>query len=587
LYFRIHAQHRVNAAAGVCGYVFKGDELMASIDTLVLQQRTILFPDSPPHHNSHDLLVNRADRQRRGNRRMRLLTFLSICLPQGVFAATSVGVGYVQSNYSTPQSPVSSVTVPYKATQASGDLNVIVVGWNDSSATVNKVADSSGNTYSLAVGPTVVSGALTQSIYFAKNIATAAAGRNTVTVTFSRSAVYPDVRILEYNGADLVNPVDVAAASSGRSSSSSASAITASATDLIFGANIVQSLTGGPGSGFTQRLLTQPDGDIAEDEMVQTAGSHTAAAPVSGTAPWIMQMVAFRTPSNSSDAITPTPSALSCSSSSMTGSGTDSCTLTLSASAPSGGQTVTLKSSSSSVTVPSSVTVASGAKAATFSASVSAVSTAQSVTLSASAGGASETFTLQLNPAAATLSINATSITFGDVNLNTTATQSLILTSTGSSPVTVSSAAITGTGFSYSGLTLPVTLSPKQSATMSVNFDPKAAGAATGKLTISSNSSSNPSAAVGLSGTGQSASSSVGLAWQAPSGSSDPVASYNIYRSTSGGSSYQLLGSVSNTQLAYTDTTVQSGQTYDYTVESVDSSGVESVPSNMASAAIP
>ncbi|MDE3181544.1 MAG: hypothetical protein KGM47_18015, partial [Acidobacteriota bacterium] len=46
--------------------------------------------------------------------------------------------------------------------------------------------------------------------------------------------------------------------------------------------------------GFTQRLLTSPDGDIAEDEMVSSTGSYSATAPVSsGT--WIMQMVALRT----------------------------------------------------------------------------------------------------------------------------------------------------------------------------------------------------------------------------------------------------------------------------------------------------
>jgi fibronectin type 3 domain-containing protein len=41
------------------------------------------------------------------------------------------------------------------------------------------------------------------------------------------------------------------------------------------------------------------------------------------------------------------------------------------------------------------------------------------------------------------------------------------------------------------------------------------------------------------------------------------------------------------TTTAYTDTTVESGQTYDYIVESVDASGVTSVASNMAALTIP
>ena len=88
--------------------------------------------------------------------------------------------------------------------------------------------------------------------------------------------------------------MDVTAASSGSSATSSSGAVTTTnPTDLIFGANLVQTLTSGPGSGFTQRLLTTPDGDIAEDEMVTATGSYSATAPLS-SGQWIMQLVAFR-----------------------------------------------------------------------------------------------------------------------------------------------------------------------------------------------------------------------------------------------------------------------------------------------------
>jgi hypothetical protein len=145
------------------------------------------------------------------------------------------------------------------------------------------------------VGPTIVSGTLSQSVYYAKNIAAAAAGANTVTVSFATAAAYPDIRILEYSGADPNNPVDVTAASTGNSkTSSSGSATTTNPTDLLFGANIVVTTTSGPGSGFTQRLLTSPDGDIAEDQMVAATGSYSATAPLSSSGSWIMQMVTFR-----------------------------------------------------------------------------------------------------------------------------------------------------------------------------------------------------------------------------------------------------------------------------------------------------
>ena len=133
-----------------------------------------------------------------------------------------------------------------------------------------------------------------------------------ITVTFSVAASYPDIRILEYSGADPNNPVDVTAANSSTSggTSSSGPATTTNATDLIFGANVVYHATIGVGSGFTKRLLTSVDTDIAEDEMVAAPGSHSASAPLSGNGYWIMQMVAFRTPSGGTTSPT-TPTALS------------------------------------------------------------------------------------------------------------------------------------------------------------------------------------------------------------------------------------------------------------------------------------
>jgi hypothetical protein len=153
--------------------------------------------------------------------------------------------------------------------------------------------------------------------------------------------------------------------------------------------------------------------------------------------------------------------------------------------------------------------------------------------------------------------------------------------------VTVSLATVIGTGFTVSGATFPVTLSPNQTVTISVQFDPTVAGAATGTLTVVSTSLTNPTAIIGLSGTGISATYDVNLSWDAPTGSTDPVAGYNVYRSPSGSSSYVQINTAVVTQTTYVDTGVQSGQTYDYIVESVDASGNTSSPSTMAAVPIP
>src|SRR5206468_120725 len=74
---------------------------------------------------------------------------------------------FVQSAFADPQTPSSTVNVTYAKAQNAGDLNVVIVGWNDTASTVSAITDSAGNAYTLAAGPTVLSGFLSQSIYYA------------------------------------------------------------------------------------------------------------------------------------------------------------------------------------------------------------------------------------------------------------------------------------------------------------------------------------------------------------------------------------------------------------------------------------
>ena len=145
-------------------------------------------------------------------------------------------ITYIQGNSATPQTSQTTVTVPYTLAQTAGDLNILVVGWNDSTAAVSSVTDSEGNSYVVAAAPVVQSGTATQAIYYAKNIAAAAAGANAVTVTFTTAARYPDIRIGEYSGLDPTNPLDVSVGAQGNSSTSSSGTVsTTNANDLLVG----------------------------------------------------------------------------------------------------------------------------------------------------------------------------------------------------------------------------------------------------------------------------------------------------------------------------------------------------------------
>jgi hypothetical protein len=399
--------------------------------------------------------------------------------------SASPTITFVQGNYAAP-SQLSAITVPFTQAQTAGDLNVVVVGWDGSSNTVESVKDTSGNVYTKAVGPTQISSELTQLIYYAKNIVASSAFANAVTVTFASNASDPDVRILEYSGANTSTPVDVVAAGTGSSDASATSSITTTnATDLIFGANTTRTTTTAAGSSFTKRMITLPHGDIVEDRMVTATGSYTASASLSASNDWVMQMVAFRTPTASADA--------------------------------------------------------------------------------------------------GTLSATPATLSFGDVTLGSSSVLPAEATNTGTTNVTLSTAAITGAGFSFTGPSLPVTLSPGQAASFSVTFDPNATGDVTGALSVTSNAANSP-ASVSLSAAGVNK-HTVALDWTAST--STGISGYDVYRGTASGGPYTLLNSSPVSGTTYTDSTVQAGDTYYYVATAVNSSGAQSADSNQATAVVP
>jgi hypothetical protein len=210
-------------------------------------------------------------------------------LPSGfTYTGSSPPISFVQVAESTPQDPSGTVSVTYPGPQTSGALNIVAVGWNDTTATVQSVQDSAGNAYNLAIGPTSGTG-LRQSIYYATNVG---GGINTVTVTFSQPAIYPDVRILEYSG---ISALDVTAGASGSgTTSNSGSATTTAANELIFGANMVSTDTSAPGTGFTSRTITHIDSDVAEDMIVTVAGTYSATASLGTSGNWVMLMATFK-----------------------------------------------------------------------------------------------------------------------------------------------------------------------------------------------------------------------------------------------------------------------------------------------------
>jgi len=180
------------------------------------------------------------------------------------------------------------------------------------------------------------------------------------------------------------------------------------------------------------------------------------------------------------------------------------------------------------------------------------------------------------------LAVNPTNVSFGNVNVGSTASRSVTITNTGNSSVAISQEALTGANLSLSGGSA-VTLSPSQSVTLTVQYSPTTAISTSGSIAIVSNATSGPSS-IPVSGTGVAPTQhTVVLSWNA----SNSATGYNVYRSATSGSGYARVNAGLDGALSYTDASVQNGQTYFYVTTAVDASGQESVYSSEVSVLIP
>ena len=243
----------------------------------------------------------------------------------------------------------------------------------------------------------------------------------------------------------------------------------------------------------------------------------------------------------------------------------------------------------SGVTLP--IKLASGTSATLTAAykPTAAGSVAGKITVTSNAVGSPTIVDLSATAAAAAVQLtpSASSLSFGNVTVGSSGTSQLTVKSTGNTNATISKVTVSGTGFVLGGSAASVILDPSQTESYTVNFDPKAAGAISGTLTITSNAANSP-LNIALSGTGVTTSASkhtVALTWERSSTSS--VTGYFVYRGTKPSGPFAQLNSSPESSPTYSDGTVSSGQVYYYYVTAVDSSNIQSADSNEVSVTIP
>jgi hypothetical protein len=215
--------------------------------------------------------------------------------------------------------------------------------------------------------------------------------------------------------------------------------------------------------------------------------------------------------------------------------------------------------------------------AGTFSGSITLISNTPNSPLVIPLNGTGLAATLQLSASPASLS-------FGSLTTGASTAQTVTISNTGNSSVSISQISASGTGFNISGVALPLSLAAGQSTSLSVTFAPASAGNLSGSITVVSNAANSP-LVIALTGTGASPSShSVSLSW-VPGGSN--YSGFNVYRGTTSGGPYTRLDTSTVSVPSYVDAGVSSGQTYYYVATEVDATGAESGFSGEVSAAIP
>jgi hypothetical protein len=177
--------------------------------------------------------------------------------------------------------------------------------------------------------------------------------------------------------------------------------------------------------------------------------------------------------------------------------------------------TGTAKLTISSISGPSAPFSASGVSAnqtltpgqtATLSVTFAPTSTGSaSGTIQVNSNASNPSLTIGLNGTGTApppqLTANPASVAFGNVVTGQSTSTNVTLTNTGTSSLTISSVSGPSAPFSASGVSANQTLTPGQTATLSVTFAPTSTGSASGSIQINSNAS-NPSLTIGLSGTG-------------------------------------------------------------------------------------
>jgi len=124
-----------------------------------------------------------------------------------------------------------------------------------------------------------------------------------------------------------------------------------------------------------------------------------------------------------------------------------------------------------------------------------------SLSFVSSATNSPTTISLSGNGVQPQISVIPASVSFGNVTVGVTNTQMLAISNPGTATLSVTQGSLVGTGFGFSGLTVPLSVPPGGSSTFTVSFTPASASSFSGNLTLVNNTLTSP-LLIPLAGTG-------------------------------------------------------------------------------------
>ncbi|MGB0082339.1 MAG: choice-of-anchor D domain-containing protein, partial [Terracidiphilus sp.] len=161
------------------------------------------------------------------------------------------------------------------------------------------------------------------------------------------------------------------------------------------------------------------------------------------------------------------------------------------------------------------------------------------------------------------LAASLSNVTFGNVAVGQTASATITLQNQSGDVVQISQLNVSGQYFSSSGshVSMPLSIAADSSYTLSVQFNPGAAGSMAGQLTVTSNASNGSSTAVTFSGTGVPVPSAVNCTSGAITGTGIDNCTVTLNAAAASDGQVVVLTSNSAAVLVPSTVTVPAGQT--------------------------